>query len=132
MQYEIKYDDRKNTLVGRIRGRLSVKEVAEIDAEGFQHAMEHPECRRILCDLQEAEMNFSVYDIFNFPRTSEKVGVKAGLNVYSYKMAFVVPDGAEIMKFLETVSANLGRNIRVFTDIIKAGDWLEEDAPAVS
>jgi hypothetical protein len=77
----------------------------------------------IFCDATKAKVNVSVIDWFNLPRT---LPVLQDQNIRRIKSAILIPSGkqAENYKFYETVTYNVGMNLRVFLDEEEAINWL--------
>jgi hypothetical protein len=77
----------------------------------------------IFCDATKAKVNVSVIDWFNLPST---LPVLQDQNVRRIKSAILIPAGEqeENYKFYETVTHNVGMNLRVFLDEEEAINWL--------
>ena len=77
----------------------------------------------IFCDATKAKVNVSVIDWFLLPRT---LPVLQDQKIRSIKAAVLIPsdDQKENFKFYETVTYNVGMNLRVFFKEEDAINWL--------
>lgn len=76
----------------------------------------------MLNDLRKAKFKQSTFHIYNMPRIVAKQGVPS-----SSRRALVVPDTSEDFSFLETVSVNVGQQVKIFTDMDEALAWLTKE-----
>jgi len=77
----------------------------------------------ILCDATKAKVNVSVIEWFLLPRT---LPVLQNQKIRSIKAAVLIPsdEQKENFKFYETVTYNVGMNLRVFFKEEDAINWL--------
>lgn len=77
----------------------------------------------IICDVRQVTVNVALADWFFLPR---RLGVYRNLKTRSIKTGIVVTIGKQerIFRFFETVTNNLGMNIRIFYREEDALEWL--------
>ncbi|HUI30581.1 MAG TPA: hypothetical protein VLX91_10220 [Candidatus Acidoferrales bacterium] len=82
-------------------------------------ACESNKCRKIMVDVRELAINFSVMDMFQACRDS------ALLTRSGFEVAFLARKDM-LNQFFEDVSHNRGGQIGVFTELDLALDWLRK------
>ena len=77
----------------------------------------------IYCDATKAKVNVSVIDWFHLPRT---LPVLQDQKIRQIKTAILIPSDKQVdnYKFYETVTYNVGMNLRVFLNEDEAINWL--------
>ncbi len=121
MKYELSYDKEHDLIVGRVEGDIDPVLVKKMASE-FADIIETSGCHKLLNDLRDAKITPSTLDIYNMPRIISKQGVHLAC-----KRALVVPEASDDFRFLETVSVNVGQQVRIFTDPEAAIEWLSDD-----
>ena len=83
----------------------------------------------ILCDARESVAKVSLFDWFFLPR---RLWVYRHARTRNIRTAIVVTAGEQesIYRFFETVTTNLGLNIRIFLDEAIAKHWLLQQGRA--
>lgn len=118
MKYEVSYDKERDLIVGRVEGDLNsalVKEMSSAVAE----VVRKTGCCNILNDLRDARIASSAFDVYKMPGIINNQGVP---NIC--KRALIVSEESKGFRFLETVSVNVGQQVRIFTDPESAIEWL--------
>jgi hypothetical protein len=118
MNYELKYDNERGLIVGRIQGKFDSSLVSRMAADLADLVHKHG-CTRILNDLRRADITPSTVDIYLMPKVVHQANVPR-----ICKRALVVRGPLENYLFLETVSVNVGQAVRIFTDPKDAIEWL--------
>jgi hypothetical protein len=79
----------------------------------------------ILCDVRQSKTKVTLADWFYLPRTLE---VYKGMKTRFLKTALLINAGEQegVYKFFETVTRNLGLNIRIFLYEQEDLDWLRK------
>jgi hypothetical protein len=116
-QYTITLDHERGLVHVVAEGDFNKDAGEELITHARKEAGEHH--YNIICDVRQATMNVDFSDWFFLPRT---LGVYRNAKLRRIKTALVVSAERQerIFRFFETVTANLGMNIRIF--------FLEEDA----
>ena len=100
-------------------------EMVAADLEGCYSARSTPDVRSYnsLYDFRNCIFHTSIFDLYNFPRTSPQM--QAG-GCKTVKVALLTnrDENYEKLKFYETTSNNVGFNSKVFTCEQKAVVWL--------
>lgn len=82
-------------------------------------------CRKNECfnifGIANTSHALKLVDCYNHARLFQELGID-----YKYRIAWVElnPDAFELIKFIETVLTNRGINVRLFSDITEAKNWL--------
>ncbi len=119
MKYKIVYDEDKDIITGHIYGKFDTDLVKKMASE-FAQMVQQYSCHRLLNDLRDAEMFAPMLDIYDMPRIADKSGVPT-----SCKRALVVRHSSPDFKFLERTAKNIGHDVKVFTDMDSAINWLK-------
>lgn len=100
-------------------------ELAANDLEGCCSTRTSPDVRSYnsLYDFRNCLLHMSIFDLYNFPRTSSQI--QAG-EYKTVKVALLTNQDAnyEKLKFYELTSNNVGFNSKVFTSEQEAIAWL--------
>jgi hypothetical protein len=77
----------------------------------------------IICDVRQATISVAFADWFFLPR---RLGVYRNPKMRSIKTAIIVTGGKQekVFRFFETVTSNLGMNIRIFFREEEALEWM--------
>ena len=118
MNYELTYDEERDLIVGYIHGDFDSSVVKKMATDLANMVRKHG-CSRVLNDLRGAQITPSVLDIYSMPKFVNQAGIPI-----ICKRALVVRELSEDYHFLETVSANVGQQVRIFTDPDAAIEWL--------
>ncbi len=118
MKYELSYDQERDLIVGRVDGDID-RVLVNAMASKFAELVASSGCRKLLNDLRGARITHSTFDIYSMPRIVDKQGVPIGC-----RRALVISEPLEDFKFLETVSVNVGQQVRIFNDPKEALEWL--------
>ncbi len=80
---------------------------------------------RILCDARQADVKVSFADWFFLPRT---LAIFRNAKIRTIKSAVLISPGSHkrVYDFYETVTHNLGMNVRIFMEEKEAVEWLKE------
>jgi len=114
----VEYQEANNYILVKVEGELNLFTIKEMAANVAQLAKTHT-CFSVLNDLRDARPTKGALDIFNMPKTAKNAGVDI-----TFKRALVVGDKAEDFHFLETVFINQGHQVKMFTDLQAAKEWL--------
>ena len=118
MKYELSYDQERDLIVGRVQGKINPALVKAM-ASKFGELIASSGCLKLLNDLRGAHITRSTFDIYSMPRIVDKQGVPIGC-----RRALLISEPLEDFKFLETVSLNVGQQVRIFNDPKAALEWL--------
>lgn len=118
MPYTINYDQATDCILVIATGELDSSLLQNI-AFGVLDTIKKHECSRVLSDLRDAKLTRDTLDIYQMPDKAMEAGVSHGC-----KRALVVGDRSSEFRFLETMFVNRGHNVKMFTGIDDARDWL--------
>ena len=106
--------------MGKFTGEFTLENVKKYVSEIVKVAKIH-DCKRLMNDLREANINFSLADFFNAPRIiSDKVFDR------SWRRAIIVKEKTDKLSFFETTSLNQGFHVKVFLNPEDALKWLRK------
>ena len=122
MSLEVKYNAQRGFVESTLSGIVSP---AELNQEMVQAAAKGQEyaCELFLSDFQDAEINFSILDVFDLPDLQDK----AGLKKQTARIALLAPRsklGMELARDYEIACMRQGWAVCVFVDRRKALEWL--------
>lgn len=118
MPYKINYKKDQDYIAITVEGDFSQSTLKELAADVAVYIEKHA-CNRILNDLRRASLIRDSFNIYNMPKTARRAGVDLRC-----KRALLVNDLSEDFQFVETVFLNQGHNVKMFTNIDAAMDWL--------
>jgi len=120
-QYTISLDHERGIVYVVAGGEFNKDLGDELITNARTRAAEHT--YNIICDVRQATVNVALADWFFLPR---RLGVYRSAKTRSIKTGIVVNIGKQerIFRFFETVTNNLGMNIRVFFREEDALEWL--------
>ena len=121
MKYDLAYDEERDLIVGHVHDGLDASLALKMSSDLANLIRTHG-CYRLLNDLRDAEITSSTLEIYAMPRAIAKFK-----EANRCKRALVVSGRLDNYRFLETVSLNIGQQLRIFTDIETAVDWLNTD-----
>jgi len=119
MKYELSYDQERDLIIGRVEGNIDPAIVKAMASE-FAELVSSSGCNKLLNDLRKAGITHSAIDIYSMPRIVDKLGLPIAC-----RRALLVSDASKDFQFLETVSLNVGHQVRIFKDPELAIKWLE-------
>lgn len=122
MRFDIQYDAEKECIFATFNGRISMSVVREYIA-ALLPLLEETDCRRLLSDSREAEVNLTSSDIMQFPKIAAESPLTARL-----KRAVVAMPGTSGYELYEILSKVMGQQLRVFTTRDEAMEWLMGDS----
>ncbi len=129
MSHTVVYNSKLHIVESKLQGDMTVGEAEEIVAEIAKIAKEK-DCRSIFIDFRKVSQNLSILEMYKLPDCTKNIFATFGMNVLLYKRANVVAKDLDDYVFHETVMVNRGQNEKVFTDIVKAKEWLMETSAA--
>ena len=118
MPYEIYYDSIKECIMVSVQGELDLA-LLESMASSVVEIVREVGCKRILNDLRKSWVTEATIDIYNMPETAKQAGV-----FQACKRALVIGEKTKDFRFLETVFVNQGHQVRMFTGMAEAEEWL--------
>jgi len=118
MKYEFKYDKERKFIIGHIYGEFDSSLVTKMSSD-LVDMMHKYDCSRLLNDLRGAKITPETLDIYVMPKK-----VAQSREAIRCKRALLVNGSLKDYHFLETVSVNSGQQLKIFTDIDTAIDWL--------
>lgn len=118
MSFTIEFDAATGGICVRISGQLDRASVHPI-VEAVARLTRERGCTAIINDLRDTDVKLGTVDLFEISRLVDRSGVAAGV-----PRATIVKENHELAGFYETVNANLGHRVRVFTDLDEARAWL--------
>lgn len=119
MKYQLSYDKQRDLINGKIEGEIDPDLVEKMASE-LAALVISTGCHKLLNDLRGAKITHSTLDIYQMPRIVDRHGV-----LKKCKRALLVSESSEDFEFLETVSLNVGQQVRVFKEPQAAIDWLK-------
>ncbi len=125
MTHLVTYNRELGMIETRAQGKLMLSEAKEIISEIAQIALEQ-NCFLCLGDYRKATIEMSTLQVYDIPRILSDIVVSFGLHPSKFKRAIIAKESLIDYQFFETVTMNIGQNIRLFQDIDKAKKWLFE------
>lgn len=119
-EWKIEHRAEENILWVKSKGQMDVPSANDMVKAVADAAVEY-QCFNHIIDHRETTFLFSLSDYYDRPTINEKLGVSR-----KFKTAMVFPKLTEDTKFMETVFRNRGYNLRHFTDIEKAKEWVKK------
>ena len=123
MKYQLSYDRQRDLIIARVEGYADAMLVQSMAAE-LKRLMTSSGCRKLLTDLRAAQVGRAAFDFQNIPRIVDKHGLPAPC-----RRALVLPEGAVARAPLPGAPADSGQQLRIFTELDAALDWLQGHAP---
>ena len=117
-EWVLNYLPEENILFLKSNGVMDVPSANAMVKAVADAAVEH-QCFKHLIDHRETKFDFRLTDFYNRPTINEKLGVSR-----KFKTAMVFCQITKDTKFMETVFTNRVYNLRHFTDIEEAKQWL--------
>lgn len=119
--FNVHYNEECDCLVSSFTGTFNQETLKEYSIEIAKTASEH-DFRYFLNDLREADVDFSSIEIRNIPGIFHA----AGLDI-SCKRAILMSTKLNHYRFFLTAANTRGFNVKVFTDLDEAMDWLRNN-----
>ena len=123
MPFKIKYDTDSQCVFAHFTGKVTMTLVREYIAALLPLLAEH-DCRRVLSDSREAELELSALDILQFPKMAELSPLTARC-----RRAVLAAPGTSGYDMYQTLSEMQGHKVRLFIDPDEAIEWLKQDDP---
>jgi hypothetical protein len=125
MAHETLLDTEIGIIKTKLHGLIKAQELLEIMKEDVDLAkMYH--CFFWLNDYTEAKYDFSIADIYNFPKEFSDIAEPLGRDKFLITRAIVNSKIDDNYRFAELVSQNRGQNVQVFETADNAIIWLME------
>ena len=105
----------------KIQGAYRPSEGKEILVKTLEMVKAY-DCPRTLADMREAQLKFSMQELYRVPNLVREVATNLGLP--PFRKALVVQELTSEVRFFENVMLNRGQNVQIFLDIEKAKTWL--------
>ena len=121
MEYGISYDTQNACLIGFIKGKLDLSGVNQF-IRVIKDAMIEHDCKLIVNDLREVELEVSAFEIFVVPKFIEEIDLPEG-----FKRALVASNDFKKYDFFQNISSKRGQCMGIFRDIDEAITWLKEE-----
>ena len=122
MSLAVKYNAQKAFVESTLSGIVSPAELSQEMVQVAAMSQEHA-CELFLSDFQDAEIGFSILDVFDLPDLQDE----AGLKKQTARIALLAPrskPGAELARDYEIACMSRGWAVCVFVDRRKALEWL--------
>lgn len=117
MNLDITYNQQYDYIHVVTTGTIDDFAVSKV-AHAIAKAIDENHCKRILNDMRDTKINLETVSIYNTPKIIQEVGYTTA------RRALVYSGDSNDFNFFETVSKNQGQNVRVFTDVKEARQWL--------
>ena len=122
MALTVKYNAQKGFVESTLSGIVSPAELNQETVQAAALSQEHA-CGLFLSDFQDAEIDFSILDVFDLPDLQDGVGLKK----QTARIALLAPrskPGMELARDYELACMSNGWAVCVFVDRRKALEWL--------
>ena len=126
MPHEITYYKDNNYFSCYLYGTVDNEGAIAFGEEAIANAVKHPDCRLFLVNLRDVTVSMSTPEIYDFPRTLERLAAERGLKGAGFKRALVVKAGFDDWRFLDTMARYGGETLKAFNDTTMAKQWLFE------
>ena len=121
MNYHFTFNEQNQFLQTKISGELNLETLPGFGTDLVEELGKYG-CDKVLHDCREAKLEFTMSDYFEIPKIVRQRDLRLGI-----RRAIVYQNDAEKWTFYETIAANRGENVRVFTSFEKAKEWLLGD-----
>ena len=122
MNYTVDFDEISGICTLRITGQHKRPQDSMILQQFTRDFSEEHDCKLFILDMTQAEFIGGTMDIFKagtFPDDKNHRQI-------SHKYALIYSEILDDHRFLENVSVNRGYQVRLFTDIDEAIEWLKQ------
>jgi hypothetical protein len=124
MSFTISYDVENKIIRGKVTGKIDLNLLKQYTVE-MDHAESVYRGIYFLSDYRDAQISFSVIELFELPEKHQHFLTTLGLQIFSFKRALLMNQkDLESANFYETVAQNRGQRVKVFTDESAAVKWL--------
>ncbi len=120
MTYQMTFNAELEIIEVNLSGNISVLDVREIVNEGVILSKQ-TNCRSILGDFRQVTLRMDLMDIHDLPKL---VASLVGSGLAGFKRAVVVQHESEYYKYAENIFRNRYHDMRIFTDMDEARNWL--------
>ena len=125
MPHTVEYNPEENMVIAKFMGKVDLPDLLE-GLANIIRAAKQENCRYVLTDLHQADLQVSVSQTYNFPDTIKKIARAEDISLHQIKRAFVAAKHQDILEFYENVSINRSHKTKLFHDIEEAKSWLKE------
>ena len=122
MEFNVEYDNVKKLCTVRLFGQYTKQSDTHEVQQTVINTLTRHGCQRVLIDMTQADVSVSIMTIFNAGNPQGKIAS----HLRDLKSAFLYPEITEKMHFFEDVAVNQGFNVKVFDQMDKALEWLQE------
>jgi hypothetical protein len=126
MSYTVDFDAETGIVYIRVFGQLDRAAAPAVVGE-LVKLMRDRDCRAVINDLRDTDLRLGAVDLFEVSRLVDRTRLADGV-----PRAVVTRNDHELAGFYETINANLGHRVRVFTDPDEARAWLTSTATRVA
>lgn len=124
MSSTVQYSEAEGIIEAVFKGIVNIK-IAEEALPDIMKLCQQNNCYKLLIDLTEAEMKFSVIEVVNkLPTLIDDKGSEADIYSRRLRRAIVAPM-TEDLKFYENAFVNRGYTAKIFNERIPAIKWLQ-------
>jgi hypothetical protein len=124
MPYSITFDHDRRIIRGKVTGKINQNLIWQYAIE-MKTMIEQEKVNLILSDYREAQISFSMVEIFNIPDQHNEVLSSVGMNVHALKRAILFNNRKhDLVQFFENVVINRGHYMKTFGDESEALAWL--------
>ncbi|UCH15763.1 MAG: hypothetical protein JSV22_07295 [Bacteroidales bacterium] len=123
MSYELTYKKKKDILFVKVKGMRSFKTIISV-IKDIQQICIKQKTSKVLIDVQELEGHLKTMEAYElpalvFPKIRDK-------NIFEKSAIVDREESYPYYSFFENVSVNRGFNLRIFTNIDDAAEWLRK------
>lgn len=108
----------------KLEGVIAFSELKEVISE-LTIISQTEQCYFWLNDFSEANPQFSVTEIYEFPKLIVEAATSLNIEASQIKRAVVMSTGEADYPFAKTIALNRGQSLELFDDIEKARTWLK-------
>ena len=120
MTYELKYDPGRDLIICQTSGDFNIAVVEKLTAELYE-IIKLYKCKKILNDLRQLDTVSSVFDVYDIRRIVRHAKIPSDC-----KRALLVTQLTENYRFFETDLVRSGQDVKFFTDLETALEWLQQ------
>ena len=122
--YDITFTKNDDVLCVNARGQRTLEIVLSIAQKTIEACREH-EVKKALVDVRDLEGRLSTINAYNLP--AEYFAALRNPEVIRKVAIIDLEEFSDSYKFFENVAVNRGYNLRIFSDITIALEWLRSD-----
>ena len=120
MTYELEIKKDNNFLYATINGIRTVESIKRATKEICDECIKN-QCSKVLIDVRTFKEHINILKIFDLASKNLPEIIKNKIN----KVAIVDLEIFDNTMFFENVAVNRGHNVRIFTDVFDAKQWLD-------